>query len=160
MADIAGVIIGGAIALAGSFGAKFWDDRGQSRSLRAAFRAEIAVILRTAENRGLEALFRRYVAHWDETGTELPVILWGFDQIVADPILSANTGKIGSLGSDVAEDVGLFYGHTNAVRIDMLAFKNGSLGNLVPERRVDVVRNALATWDEAKIIGERLRRTL
>lgn len=156
MADLEGVLLGGVLALAGSMGTKLWDEWRLRKTLRAAFRAEVKTIIHGAEVRGHEELFRGYVDHWEKTKTEMSVLLWGFDNPVEDPVFDANVGKIGNLGPDVAEDIGLFYGHVRSIRVDLIALKKGELAGLPAERRVDVFRKALGRWDEAKEVARRL----
>lgn len=148
-----GAIIGAAI---GSFGSHWLQRDHERKALRAAFRAEISSLLKISEARGLENLFQEIVDHFDQTGQEVPITLWGFEAIRADPIFSANVGKIGLLGADVAEDIGDFYSLLNAVRIDLVSVATQRLAHLPPPQRIEIYRRSLKLWRDAKAVGVRL----
>lgn len=148
-----GAVVGAAI---GSFGSQWVQHTRDRKALRAAFRAEISSLLKIADARGLESLFQDVVDHFDKTGQEKAVTLWGFNAVHADPIFSANVGKIGLLGADVAEDIGDFYTLMNAVRVDLVSVATGQLARLQPRERIDVYRRSLKLWRDAKAVGTRL----
>lgn len=152
-----GVIIGAVIT---SFAGDWSRRRHERKSLRAAFRAEISTLLKISEARGHEARFQRIIDNFDRTGQELPIFLWGFNAVGSDPVFKANIEKIGTLGADVAEDIGDFYTLLNAVRVDLVATASGQLVPLQPAQRIEVYRNALRLWRDAKAVGERLCKTL
>lgn len=156
MVDIWGVIVGGALAMSGSFLAKWQNERRQRKVLRAAIRAEIRTILRAAQARDFEVMFRDYVQQWDNANVEKRIVVWGFDSPQADPIFNANAEKIGTLGADVVEEVGMFYGLVQSIRVDLTAYQKDEMAPLAAQHRVEVVRRSLAMWDEAKAIADRL----
>ena len=94
------------------------------------------------------------------TQTELPIFVWGYDEMPKDPVFDANVGKIGMLGADVSADVAEFYSLYQAVKVDILAFKKGAFAQYAPPVKVDIFKRSLAIWDDAKRVGERLRKTL
>lgn len=156
MSDLLAVVTGGALALAGSFGAQAWQGRRERKALRAAFRAEISTILHMAEIRKHDQLFRTMVELWETKGIEQPVVVFGGEDLPSDPVFDKNVEKIGTLGADVAGDIGAFYAMMTGVRIDLRALMRGQMGNLTPAQRIDVIKKDLALYDEALALGRRL----
>jgi hypothetical protein len=101
MSAFLGVIVGGVLALIGSFAAKIWDEWRQAVSLRGAFRAEIAGLLAIAEARKHEAFIEESIAAW-KSGNDIPVNFFGLEHAGRVPVFTANVGAIGTIGRQLA----------------------------------------------------------
>ena len=64
MADIGGVILGGALAIAGGAFTKWLEYRREVKSFRCGIRNEIAALIDIAEIRGYEAYFQFISSEW------------------------------------------------------------------------------------------------
>jgi hypothetical protein len=160
MADLLSVIIGGAIALSGSFGAKVWEERRERAALRAAFKAEISTLLRMAAARGHDRLFRAAVELWERKGVEQTIVVFGAEDLPIDPVFSKNVDKIGKIGADIASDLGMFYALMAGIRLDLRALLRGQMQQLTPQARIDVIKRDLALYEEALLLGQQLVKRL
>lgn len=160
MADLWGVLLGGAIAIVSTIVVKRWEEDRQSTALRAAFAAEISGLLRIVEARKHVAFAEHWVEKWGR-GEDYQPQMFGLDKIREDPVFSKNVDKIGLLGSDAADTV-LFYTTLEAVRVNFLQVVEGKLNNLTIEQRIGVVQGALNLWRPNQELGrsliERLQR--
>jgi hypothetical protein len=151
-----GVLLGGALTLAGTFAVKLWDEWREARGLRGAFRAEISALLAIVETRKHEESAKAVLALW-KSGTDYPLEFFGAEQAQRDPVFEANVGKIGSIGAPLAEDVTRFYMQLLAVRITVRAFEKGGYAQALPiETRIWLVEEALRLWQPTKELGASL----
>ena len=151
-------IIGGLLALAGTFAAKYWERRQECRALKAAFGAEIEAILTIAEIRKHLALAQMLVAAWKNGQDVLPKMYGKPPEV--DLVYAKNVDKIGMLGKDAA-DVVLFYTKLAAVRTHLRAICEGHLSELEVPDRINFVQQAIDLWSdtkpEAEILVARLK---
>jgi hypothetical protein len=152
MSAFLGVIVGGVLALIGSFAAKIWDEWRQAVSLRGAFRAEIAGLLAIAEARKHEAFIEESIAAW-KSGNDSPVNFFGLEHAGRVPVFTANVGAIGTIGRQLAEEVTAFYTQLLAVLITIQAFEDGKMQSLPLPARIALAEDALAIWRKAKAEG-------
>ena len=107
MNPLIAVIVGGVLALVGSFCAKLFEERLQARALRGAFRAEIAGLLEIAAIRKHEEVAAGFISAW-KANNPVPFFAYGMELASRNPVFSANVGRIGSIGRELAEEVTAF----------------------------------------------------
>jgi hypothetical protein len=160
MVDFWGVVLGGAVALGGSLGVKWWDEWRQRQALRAAFGAEINALLKIVESRRHEAFAQEWLAKWRNGEDSVPKMFALDDnKMYSDPVYENNVGKIGMLGADAADTV-QFYMNMTACRINLRVFVTGEIKNFTIEKRIEWVNSLLAIWLPTKALGQSLVKRL
>ncbi len=138
MNNVLSVFLGGLLAITGSSVVKWLEYAVERRSLRGAFKAEIAGMLAMVERRGHGQLFEEDF----------------------NPVYNANVGRVGLLGRDVAGDVVQFYDMILGTRADLRAIINGQTRSWSPQRRAELMERNLEIFSEAQSLGHALIRRL
>jgi hypothetical protein len=100
-------VVGGVLAIAGGFAAKFWQDHADRKSLRCALAAEIRAFLYTLEREKLRELFKDT---YDRISREnrlprFPVAV----RTVYNSVFSGAAGKLGQLDASLVGDLVEYY---------------------------------------------------
>jgi len=159
MNNLLSVFIGGMLAITGSSVVKWLEYAVERRSLRAALKAEIAGMLAMVERRGHGQLFAEVVEAWRTGDEEAEIFLFGIEEDF-NPVYSANVGRVGLLGRDVAGDVVQFYDMIIGVRADLRAVINGETRRWAPQRRANLMQQNMEIFDEARSLGRSLIQRL
>jgi hypothetical protein len=157
MTELWGVLLGGALTLAGGFGGKIFDEWRQRSALRAAFGAEIAGLLKIAKMRRHDEAAKRWIVKW-KCGEDYHPKMFGVPDD-NEPVYNKNADKIGILGS-VASDVVLFYTLLKAIRVHLRAIQEGRTKELTIEQRIIFVEQALSLWQQTLPLAENLEKRL
>ena len=155
MNPLIGVIVGGVLALLGSFGAKLFEEWLQVRALRGAFRAEIEGLLDIAAIRRHEEVAEGFIAAW-KSNNPVPFFSYGMELASRNPVFSANVGRIGSIGRQLAGEVTAFYARLLAVRISSESFDDPRMQAAPLPEKIAHAEAALAIWRKAKADGAAL----
>jgi hypothetical protein len=159
MDALVGTIVGGVLAIIGGILAKSFDEWRARKSLRAAFRAEIASIVELMNIRGHEKLFEATLEHWRRQATGSPVLIGPLTKPM-DPVFSKNSDKVGLLGRDVAGQVVRFYAIMDGLRDDIKSLADNELDRFSQHTKVRLMEEDLRLWGEAKTMADRLTRML
>jgi hypothetical protein len=159
MADLAGVIIGGFLTLAGSMTVQLWNTRQSRLTVRAAVRASIDGILRLYELRNFEKLLQQTIDRYKEGELKDWPIFLGSEELRADPILGTLGDKVGLLGA-AAGDVVAFTNMVMGIDIDLRAIAKQQFDKLTLPERITLFENDLAVWVKARQLGQRLVQQL
>jgi hypothetical protein len=150
-------VIGGLLAMVGTFAAKWWERRQEARAVRAAFAAEISALVEIARVRKHDETMRNWIERW-EKGEDHKATFHGAPR-ERDPVFSKNVDKIGLLGDDAADVIKL-YTQLEALRVQFRAIEDGRLDDFDFRRRIEYVKKALAIYEalirEAEPIARRL----
>lgn len=152
MAELWGVLLGGALTLAGGGAMKFWEYYRDKQALRRGIAAEIASILEMDALRDYGSMFRAAADEWRNGNTSYRVIFFGIE-VDTTPIYGANQAKLGLLGPDVAADVVHFYAMLRGIKIDLKAYADGDMASLGNHNMTRVAEQDLELWTEARVLG-------
>jgi hypothetical protein len=159
MNNVLSVFLGGLLAITGSSVVKWLEYAVERRSLRGAFKAEIAGMLAMVERRGHGQLFAEVAQAWRTGDAEAEIFLFGIEEDF-NPVYNANVGRVGLLGRDVAGDVVQFYDMILGTRADLRAIINGQTRSWSPQRRAELMERNLEIFSEAQSLGHALIRRL
>jgi hypothetical protein len=106
-------------------------------------------LLNIAEVRKHEAVAEAFISAW-RAGNPIPFTSFGMDLASRDPVFTANVGRIGSIGRQLAEEVTAFYTQLLAVRITIQSFDDPRMQAVSLPEKIAYAEAALAIWRKAK----------
>jgi hypothetical protein len=156
VSDLAGVIIGGLIGLAGSVIPHFWEKRRAQKSARAIAGAYLSGILKMEEVRQHGSLYRQNLAALRAGASQSLLKIFGAEDYPNDELQTALIGQIGLLEPDVARDMVIFGNMLNGLRADLKAMALGQMDNLPTPEKIRILENDLKLWNDAQALGRDL----
>ena len=116
-------LVGGALALAGSFWARVYEQRVKRQSLLSAFRGEISTVCKLFRERGHLDGFKEGA---ERAKREDPECIYSFAITpAAYRVYEASISDIGLLKAPLPEQLLSFYGYLSALELDMADIRAG-----------------------------------
>lgn len=153
---LAPTVVGGLLALVGSFGAIYLPSlvnrRNRRRNLAGALAGEIGSLIDLIERRDYVGHLRELIQHVESTGK--PAAFYFTARHNYFGIYQANLGSLGMLPPDLAAGVARFYANSYAFLEDVDAFREGWMNPIIQaqalERLREMERLLVDTLDLAK----------
>jgi hypothetical protein len=155
--ELIGVVIGGAIGLAGSILPHLYEKRRARKSARAMAYAYISGILRMEEIRKHGSLYEKNIVLLEAGTTQSLMKIVGADDFAPDAeIQKALINQLGLLEPDIARDIVIFGNMLAGVRIDVKAITLGQLDSLPLADKIRILKQDLKLWNDTLELGRHL----
>jgi hypothetical protein len=156
MTDYWGVLLGGAIGLAGSFIPQLWQSYRAKKSAGGFVASYIHGIIEITNARNHVANARRLLEAWRGPNPDFPISVYGTPDLASDPLLAEASRQIGLLDAADARDAATFLYILMAIRIDLRMIESGRFMTLAVAERIARLQWDLDQWQRAETIGNRL----
>src|SRR5215471_13877304 len=147
--DLIGVMVGGAIGLAGSFLPHLWERRRSKSAASAILLAYISGILHMERIRKHGDLYRRNLDDLRSGKTTHLFRVFGSED-ADDPLQKALLGHVGFLPPVVARDLVVFCNMLGGLRIDLKAIALGQMDHLQIDEKIGILERDLKLWEDTR----------
>jgi hypothetical protein len=157
--DLLGVLLGGAIGVAGSWVPHWWQQRRAKASARALAGAYISGILEIMARRQHAEHYRKNLDNLRSGATTSFYKIYGMkdpNSLYTDKLDEAIIAQIGYLEPDVAKDIVIFSTYFNGIRTTLRTIASGDLDSLSNPDKIKLIERNLGLWDDTQTRGQSL----
>ncbi len=155
---LAGVVIGGVLAIAGGFVSTLWlESRRESKQRRAlalAFQGEIGALLEIIEKRGYIEGLRETRAETEATGKTQGFYFRARRGYFS--VFDANVSQIGILKPPLSGLVARFYTQANSILEDMERFEEAKPADVDPKVAIQAYDELIILFEDVVAVGRQI----